>query len=287
MSLTEPQSFVKVALYPSGDFEVSLKGCRVRVKSDENKKSSIRGKINALSPESSKRCLTTFRAMAHLFKVEICLTYPLEMLGTMTGPDSKEHLHRFLKWVAYQYGKDLIYGWVLEFQGNGNPHFHVLVDRYIPKEEVAKSWYSIVGSGLEKHLNAGTRVSEIRSPIGMADYMARYLTKMEQKEVPSTFLDVGRFWGSKRGAVEKHEIILGYPDSDSARRATRPVRKARKASLRRFQTKKGNPIKWKWGGSGFTDRSMGLKWSLEIFDKIEGEPVDENGKYLSHDACPF
>ncbi len=278
MSLSTRRSFVKVALYQSGDFQVRHIDCRLPVTPREDgqmkKGRGIRGKMTALSPTSSKNCLTAFRSAAHLFNVEICLTYPVELQPDLTGPVVKEHLHRFIKWMLHHYGKDTVYAWVLEFQKNHSPHFHLLVDRFIPKDDVSAAWYKIVGSGLEKHLRSSTRVDAIRSKIGMADYMARYLHKMDQKMVPPMFKDVGRFWGIKRGIVKPTvEITLSYSDADSAFRALREVRKARKASLRRFGTKKGTPIKWKWGGSGFTDRSMGYALASALIDRLEGEVV--------------
>lgn len=275
MSLKEPGSFVKVTRYSSGDTQLTFKECRLMKPKDQKKYRGLRGTITELTWQSRKRCKTTLRAMSQHFKTFITLTYPVEMLGVLDGPQVKEHLHRFIKWMAYNHGKDLVYAWVLEFQRNGNPHFHLLIDRVIPKDDVALSWHKIVGSGLEKHLQAGTRVEAIRSPIAMADYVAQYLEKLNQKTVPENFRNVGRFWGYKRGAAQPvEEYTLSYSTPEDAKRDTRQIRRARRASLRRFMNRKEVPIKWRWRGLGFTDRSIPPNVMTVLLGQMKGEFVE-------------
>lgn len=110
-----------------------------------------------------------------------------------------------------------------------NPHYHVLVDHFIDKKWLSQTWWKIVGSGLGKALRAGTRVKRIRNQERCADYMARYLSKMDQKRIPEGFMNVGRWWGMSRGLLELYlkRTTRKYSDSNKAKAATRLVRKAR------------------------------------------------------------
>lgn len=228
-----------------------------------------RGVIEKLSSGSAKRCTTVFRALAHKFTTEACLTYPAEYLGLLDGPTSKKHLRALIQWLEEtEIGEKLVYAWVLEFQKNGNPHYHLLLSHWVAPQALAERWFRIVGSGLEKHRYAGTSINPIRDQTACLTYMSRYIAKMDQKEVPAGFKRVGRFWGYRRGSVEKVEMTLGYPDRESAKRDTRPLRRARRAKLREFGHK------WKWKQGGFTDRTLGLDLSSALLDSMQGEFVD-------------
>jgi hypothetical protein len=78
----------------------------------------------------------------------------------------------FAKWRTYvkrKFGVSITYIRVLEFQTNGNPHFHILVDRFIPQAWVKQSW-SAVGGG---------RFVDIRfvDLHRISRYLSKYLTK--------------------------------------------------------------------------------------------------------------
>ena len=85
--------------------------------------------------------------------------------------------------------------WVLEFQKRGAPHYHVFVRKALDRFAVADAWFRIVASGDPKHLEAGTRIEAFRHPPALGSYVMKYAAKMEQKDVPSEFQRVGRFWG--------------------------------------------------------------------------------------------
>jgi hypothetical protein len=244
---------VHITKYASGDHEIQLRLCRVsKGKQAGRKQGAV---IREFSPESARRCLTAFRATAREFKVELCLTYPPEVHGMIDGRQSKKHLDRFIIQLKRKH-PGILYAWVLEFQTKTeNPHYHLLVNQHVDKDWLSLTWYRIVGTGLEKHLKAGTRVQEIRNQDRCADYMARYLTKMDQKAVPEWFCNVGRWWGMSRGLLDLHKVDVDveYQQNRDARAATRPFRRARKVFLKH---KYG--IDWKTSGSrgyqGYTDR---------------------------------
>lgn len=159
-----------------------------------------RKEIDSFSPSSASRMRKYLREAIPEYKVFITLTYPLN-LG-LDGRESKEHLKRFiqeLKRYAADNGCDIgrwAVFWFLEFQANGNIHYHLFsTDRY-PKEWVAATWYRIVGSEDKRHLAAGTRIESFkRGKRGMCAYATKYAAKQVQKTVPEGFGWVGRFWG--------------------------------------------------------------------------------------------
>ena len=63
------------------------------------------------------------------------------------------------------------------------------------------NWYRIVGSGDEKHLQAGCRTERLRKPDGARRYVVKEATKMYQKVVPAEYRNVGRFWGCSRAVM--------------------------------------------------------------------------------------
>lgn len=96
----------------------------------------------------------------------------------------------------------------------------------VPKKLLSRRWYDIVGSGLPAHLAAGTRIEKALNPDGYGAYMGAYVSKLEQKDTPAGFRDVGRFWGATR-TIEKTvvEIPTVYAE------ASRVLRTERKANV--------------------------------------------------------
>jgi hypothetical protein len=94
--------------------------------------------------------------------------------------------------------------WFYEFQKRGAPHFHAFISSF-PRggvDAISRAWYQIVNSGDEKHLAwhngqlSGRKCLEVmRNPLAASVYATKYAAKMNQKEVPEGFENVGRFWG--------------------------------------------------------------------------------------------
>jgi hypothetical protein len=129
------------------------------------------------------------------------LTYPGEYPAN--GREVKRHLDCFVKRALRYWGpwgddgpepKSIF--WFLEFQQRGAPHFHLFLNFSIPWQVVAQWWFEIVGSGDDRHLQAGTRIEALHhGRYGTIGYAAKYAAKAEQKEIPPNFLKCGRFWG--------------------------------------------------------------------------------------------
>jgi len=61
---------------------------------------------------------------------------------------------------------------------------------------MADNWFECVGSGDEKHRQAGTQFDSINYGRGATiSYASKYAAKAAQKDVPENFENVGRFWG--------------------------------------------------------------------------------------------
>jgi hypothetical protein len=200
-------------------------------KKEEKKK---RGVIKKYSFGASKRCKMFMRNTGHLMKVMITLTYPKDF--SMDGEVVKEHLHKFLGWLRYHGYR---YIWVLEFQERGAPHFHVLVDKEIPYQNVADYWYKVVDSKDEKHLKAGTKVEAIRAKDSIGHYLTSYMEKSKQKTVPVEYEKVGRFWGSSKGLLEEKLIKIygAKKDIDDLKKGVRVVRRYCEAQKRSWDKK--------------------------------------------------
>lgn len=77
--------------------------------------------------------------------------------------------HRFQKKVArYNGGRKLAYGLVREPHKDGTPHFHGLVDQYLPFEKLAKLWAASGGGYADIRMVDTQRV---------AAYLSKYLSK--------------------------------------------------------------------------------------------------------------
>jgi hypothetical protein len=161
--------------------------------------------INMLSPAARRRMMLTFRNCEAL-TVMLTLTYPREF--PMDGRLVKRHWHNMRTWLVREGIKGC---WFLEFQKRGAPHFHVFLNSRVKKGRIAERWYQIVGSEDLSHLVAGTRIELLREQHGASAYAAKYASKVEQKEPPEGFRDVGRFWGTfgdlDVSPVEEHDYM--------------------------------------------------------------------------------
>ena len=225
----------------------------------KNQVKPTKAAIREFSYKSQRNCKFKFDSASRGMTSAICLTYPQEMRDELDGRRIKKHFKAFILAYLREFGLDGRYFWVLEFQKNQNPHFHIVTDCKadinIQREFVAARWYKIVGSGLLKAFRAGTSCEYVRSQSGVASYIAGYLKKAEQKQVPENFHNVGRFWGGSRNAFEIENEIHHFEDSmsgiASARRALRLFRKYKSSKLRELSRQSGKRYKLPKPGGGF------------------------------------
>jgi hypothetical protein len=213
-----------------------------------------RGKIKRFSFGSIKRLKFLLRNTVHKMEYEIGLTYPNEFPND--GLLVKSHFHRLRMRLNY-YGYKYI--WILEFQGRGAPHFHMLVNKPIERKVLAKMWFDIVGSQDDKHLRRGVHASPIRSKDGMAIYFANYLSKQDQKLVPEEFRNVGRFWGASRELLDC-TVKKFYGTSEDIKKIKKELRPLRRwFDGKKRQWSKKSPLKGKFRRNKYVRRGVSYK----------------------------
>jgi len=182
--------------------------------------------ITRLTKRSIQRLNHKIRNSNHTFRAFVTLTYP--SLFPTDGAIVKRQLNNFLTQLRKRY-PNVQYAWVLEFQKRGAPHFHIVLSKEVPSQDVEskywqKSWVKIVcddepcpdssfmdvynwrefqephNKNREKHLKYGCRIDPVldKNPAKLANYFAKYLSKGSQKEAPKNFQNIGRWWGSSR-----------------------------------------------------------------------------------------
>ena len=159
-----------------------------------------RGKIDQFSYKSGLRLKHQVRNASIPIQSQFLLTYPDKF--PTSGKIIKNHLDRWFRALRKAYGsKTFGFEWCLEFQDRGAPHFHVFFTWKVENElrrVLAKKWNAIIRGG-KSHLWFHLRKKNfIPWDMGSGDYVMKYATKKEQKDVPEGFEDVGRFWGYSR-----------------------------------------------------------------------------------------
>lgn len=174
------------------------------------------------------------------FRVFATLTYPAT--APTTGKAIKAHWRALVE-RARRVGlmEKGTWVWWLEFQERGAPHFHFLSTTWVAKAWLAKAWAQVTGGN--EHV--ATRVEGLRHPERAGGYAAKYAAKMEQKQIPSGFLDVGRMWGMVGKARKFREGPGGpTPYREAALPRSEPGRVAWEISRRWGVRMYENPIGW-------------------------------------------
>ncbi len=195
----------KYILSQKANLEIWDGATRVKVSHEKIKTTQSgggkRGKVGLFSRQSKKRLMDTLATLDKEEKpIFITLTYPAEW--SKDSKEWKKNLENFSKRLARKHSKMSMI-WKLEPQRRGAPHYHLLVWGVTYFEMLcftSTAWYQVVGSGDEKHLQAGTNVEKIRSWRGVRSYAAKYLGKVIenlQKE-------------EKEKKIQEEEIILCY-----------------------------------------------------------------------------
>jgi hypothetical protein len=167
------------------------------------------------------------------------LTYPKEY---PEDPEAcKRHLKALRKRLKRRFG-DFAGFWRMGIQQRGAWHFHVLL--FVPpsfssltelRQFIASSWYEICGEVSESHLQAGTRVEEVRTWKKATSYVERYVAK--QEEFPEG-LRTGRIWGvwnEELLPVRWETVKVSLKDAYRIRRVYRKLARMKSSgSLRRL-----------------------------------------------------
>lgn len=124
-------------------------------------------------PRKAGRYKHAIRRVAEQLKLNRFLTLTLDPKKLPSGVDPVKHLRdsfsKFRTYLRRKYGERIHYICVLEFQKNGMPHLHILVDRYIPQSWIKSAW-STLGGG--EHVDI--RQVDLHR---VSRYLSKYLTK--------------------------------------------------------------------------------------------------------------
>jgi hypothetical protein len=172
-----------------------------------------RGRITAMSSKSLRNLVFSVRNIPVQLRHMITLTYPAAFPAT--GREVKHHWDVFLKCLRRKY-PDVAGVWFLEFQARGAPHLHLLLNKSVNRLWLSRVWYRVVDSGDVSHMLAGTRAEQLREVHAAMAYVSKYAAKMDQKEVPEGFTDVGRFWGVFGTSINAEQVVQVPNRSDAS-----------------------------------------------------------------------
>jgi hypothetical protein len=128
-------------------------------------------KCSYCGPRKAKRYKRAIRATAEAHQLRRFLTLTLDP-AKIQGEPVRYLNGLFAKLRVYlkrKYGVSPQYIRVLEFQQNGTPHFHILVDRYIPYAWIRAAWVAIGGGSM-----VDIRYIDVHR---VSRYLSKYLTK--------------------------------------------------------------------------------------------------------------
>jgi hypothetical protein len=86
---------------------------------------------------------------------------------------SLSHLDKFVSYLKEQKNMGI---WFMDSQSRGAPFFWLLVSKYVPKDELAKTWYEIVGSNDPSHLKVGASVSGFYYDRGSDQFLEKIIS---------------------------------------------------------------------------------------------------------------
>lgn len=122
-------------------------------------------------PRRAKRYKRAIREAAEALALQRLLTLTLDP-AKIEG-DPVQYLNKLFAmlrvYLGRKYGTSIQYIRILEFQTNGNPHLHILIDRYIAREWIQSAWVAV----------GGGRMVDIRyvDVHRVSRYLSKYLTK--------------------------------------------------------------------------------------------------------------
>jgi hypothetical protein len=152
-------------------------------------------------PRRAKRCKRAIAAWAEKLQLNRFVTLTLDP-KKLNGEDPTQYLNRtfskFRSVLHRRYGKALSYIRVLEYQQNGNAHFHLLLNQFIDVEWLRTEWQAVGGGW-----NVWIKMITIRRIVG---YLSKYLTKDLLMSAPK---------GSRRVTTSRDIRLFEKPKKDA------------------------------------------------------------------------
>lgn len=132
-------------------------------------------------PKKAGRYKHAIRREAERFKLQRFLTLTLDPKKlpdpSRAVPYLRECFNELRTCWRRRYGQKVKYIAVLEFQKNGMPHLHILVDRYMNQQDVKADWQAVGGG---QHVDI--RFVDLHR---VSRYLSKYLTKELLMSAPS------------------------------------------------------------------------------------------------------
>lgn len=128
-------------------------------------------KCSYCGPRKAKRYKFAIRAIAEALQLRRFLTLTLDP-KKIKGDPVRYLNQAFAKLRVYllrEYGVPPQYIRILEFQKNGNPHFHILVDRFLPHAMLQAAWTAVGGGPM-----VDIRYVDVHR---VSRYLSKYLTE--------------------------------------------------------------------------------------------------------------
>lgn len=205
---------------------------------------ALRGRIFEFSDASRRRLLFVCRNSGHLISSQFCCTF--HNSWPLDGKSLKKMIATFIKRLKRRFGAHFHWLWCLEFQERSAPHVHFFSD--IPttadnRNFLADAWLAVSGQTSDKqcsdwHRHPNNLFSwEMKS----GSYLAKeYIGKIEQKQVPAAFQNVGRFWAPS-DSMKPDFTTIAPQDHDEAlqdlhRQAVRIVTKCAERKRDSYKT---------------------------------------------------
>ncbi len=152
-------------------------------------------------PRRAKRCKHAIAAWAEKLQLNRFVTLTLDP-KKLNGEDSTKYLNRtfakFRSVLHRRYGKALSYIRVLEYQQNGNAHFHLLLNQFIDIKWLRAEWQAVGGGW-----NVWIKMITIRRIVG---YVSKYLSKDLLMSAPK---------GSRRVTTSRNIRLFEKPKKDA------------------------------------------------------------------------
>ncbi len=195
----------RISQQPVKGIQVFEKGLRFKSRCNRPRPTPVppdRTKIHGFSENSRRRlrfvAVNAFPELISTFVLTYHNDWPLD------GQTSKQQLNAFLVTFRRKFPGHK-YLWLLEFQKRGAPHYHFYFDLEVTPENqkiLCEIWCRLIDPE-RQDMELRRFHSKAMRPwtIGNGQYLAKYLEKERQKDVPENYENVGRFWGASRGLV--------------------------------------------------------------------------------------
>lgn len=210
-------------------------------------KARIRNSVNWLYAISKdKKINASANHPAYSFRINF-ITLTLSALQFHDDDFIKKNmLDKLLQWLRKKY-KMKAYLWKAESQANGNIHFHITTNVYIPHYDLRNRWndiqaqYGYLQKFFEKNLHIDPNSTDIHATKGvknLAGYLATYMTKN-----PTYRPIQGRQWYQSTSLSKVKNFVIDQPNDNVNNEITKLI-KANRTYIKHFDFCSVSYLSW-------------------------------------------